>query len=216
MNESNKVRKYLVENLQPQLQKEVDAYISMMPRTHKTAWEIITYNEVAMVGLVKSAIIRNKKECEVWALQEYEVFEGNTPKGRADLYVVLNDQGGLKCDLLIEAKKDEKYIPKPSLSKKDKNWEKSLKDTLEQGLRYYEYEKSYFQEKPTYVVTMFFGVFKKEDESCYKSYETPPVHTQAEKDYTTDHATYKFYIEPPGAPEHLCVYGQILKVKPKL
>lgn len=210
MNTSDKIKSYFENDLSVKLQQEVDAYISIMKKGE--AWEIITYNEVAMVGLVKSAIIRNEEAEAAWALQEYEVFEGNTPRGRADLYVLLNQPNGLQCDLLIEAKKDEKYVAKPKLSK-DPLWEKSLKDTLEQGLKYYEYEKDHFRE-PSYVVTMFFGVLKNKDINSYKDdFVIPRVHEPAQKIYKRDHATYEFYIEPSKAPEQLCVYGQILKVK---
>lgn len=214
MNTSDKIRNYFEKDLKLKLQQEVDAYISIMKeRKHKNAWEIITYNEVAMVGLVKSAIVRNTEVDKAWALQEYEVFDGNTPKGRADLYVILNQPNGLQCDLLVEAKKDEKYVAKlKGKLSKDPLWEKSLKDTLEQGLKYYGYEKPYFRES-TYVVTMFFGVLKNTDFKSYECYETPAVNEAIEEDYATDHTTYKFYIEPSQAPEQLCVYGQILKVK---
>ena len=209
MNTSDKIKNYFENDLSVKLQQEVDAYISIMKKGE--AWEIITYNEVAMVGLVKSAIIRNEEAKAAWALQEYEVFEDDTPKGRADLYVVMNQPNGLQCDLLIEAKKDEKYVAKPKLSK-DPLWQQSLKDTLEQGLKYYEYEKDHFRE-PTYVVTMFFGVFKQSDADSYKILKTPPIDKSILERYLPDHTTYQFYIEPSKAPEQLCVYGQILKVK---
>ena len=186
------------------LKAEIDTYVKAM-KQHGNSWEIITYNEIAMLSLFKSALLRGEKPKEAWAMQEYEVFDKHKrPRGRADLFATVR-KPELTCDLLIEAKWDGTYTS----AKKDNDinyWHHSLTEALKQGNEYYEYEKDYFIVN-SFLVTMFFGNYKAEDEAKYKEYRVPKADSQLENE------SYQFFVHPENAPNTLCVYGQILKVK---
>lgn len=204
--ESMKVKAYFKKHLIPNLTKEIDSYIALMEgRDKKDGAHIITYNEVAMVSLLMAAFVREESREAVWALQEYEVFNENGRfKGRGDLYVSIN-KNELKCDLLIEAKRDGEFNPKAEING---DWYEELDNTMEQGEKYFRHEETYF-DNLTFVVTMFFGTLKKEDKGRYNKYEFPTVDT------IHDTEDYRFFIAPKGSDSMLCVYGQIKKVKPK-
>ena len=204
MNESNRVKEYLIETLRQKLQNEIDAYVKRSKHSYKDAWEIITYNEIAMLSLVKSAMVRGEEATSVWALQEYEVFKEDKPQGRADLFAFYHKDGN-HWTFLIEAKRDGKYNPN---SKDDNNlelWETSLNDAMKQGMEYYEAEQDYFNET-SFVITMFFGTFEEGHEKDYKRPEIPPIRNGL------DTAEYRFIVAPKEAPQKLCVYGQIQKI----
>lgn len=208
--QSMKVKSYFEKQLKNNLAKEIESYISLIEsRNKKDGAHIITYNEVAMVSLVMAAFVREEKRDEVWALQEYEVFnEKGKFKGRGDLFVSIN-KNHLKCDLLIEAKRDGEFNKK--FDKEDNiAWQKDMEKTMNQCMKYYKEEKSYFIE-PTFAVTMCFGTFNTKDKTRYKE----QVITWKPKEIA-DFTSYQFFIPLKNSGRQLCVYGQILKVNPEL
>ncbi len=206
LNETQEVYNYLKSTLMPKLQEEIDAYISRKGFYDSNSWDIITYNEIAILSLVKSAFIRGEEAKRVWALQEYEVFDkSNTPKGRADLFVMFR-KPHFECDLLIEAKRDGKYNPNICYSQIE--WDKSVKDATDQGLEYFKYEESYFSDT-TYLLTMFFAYLDETDMEGYREWKI------RYKPNNVDWLPYQFFITPYKTDKVLCVYGQIQKVNPK-
>ncbi len=204
---AEQVREFLENNVREKLHAEIDAYISLAtkPEYADDYSDIVTYNEIAMVNLVSTAFTRNEEPTGTWALQEYEVFNNKKQfKGRADLFIRMK-KPGKHIDLLIEAKRDGHF--KKSDNEQDvlKQWKREIPKTMQQGLKYFGYEKEHFQVN-SFVVTMFFGTFSNEE---YNNTVVPKYDDKQMR----DNATYQFFIKPIKGQKTLCVYGQILKVK---
>lgn len=206
---SHQVKEYLKAVIELKLKAEIEAYIHLVKRSNYDGTDIITYNEIAMLSLFKSAILRGEDAKQLWAMQEYEVFDKNDkPKGRADLIVYVR-KPNLKCDLLVEAKWDGTYNPDSKRDNDVNYWNSSIQAALKQGYDYYNYEKEYFNDN-SFVVTMFFGNYKNEDKKAYQKFAVPKAELPFDK---YENEPYQFFITPKGSPNTLCVYGQILKVK---
>ncbi len=205
MNTSEKIKNYFEHDLKKRLDAEVNGYLSRKLHSDKNAWEIITYNEVAILSLVKSALLRYEDPKNLWALQEYEVFDkAGSAKGRADLYVLFNKPDlGLELELLIEAKRDGKFNPNTF---NQFEWDNSMKVAMEQGYFYFEQEAECFN-KPTYVATMFFGYLNPDEKTEYG------LHKTKYKPKEHDWCDYSFDVDTMDSEKTLSVYGQIQKVK---
>src|ERR1035438_1566180 len=102
-NPCNDIKLFLEQTLKDGLQEEVDAFIRRNVRPDKKADEIITNNAVALLGLVKSALIRNEKPIDVWAMQEYQIYNSDKKfQGAAGMYVFFR-KPEFDCEFLIEA-----------------------------------------------------------------------------------------------------------------
>lgn len=195
------VKKFLENELQKSFQNEINSYIRLNKCHHETADDIITYNEVAMLSLVKSALLRGKKSDNVWAIQEYAVFDkDNHPRGRADAFFMFREEEFM-CDILFEAKKMGHYNLKQKYDEFE--WGDSMKKTLQQGEGYFDVEESYFSE-PTFVVTMFFEPLSVSDYETYIQMKDVSIENTL---------TYYFPIEPKDSKIKLAVYGHIKQKK---
>ncbi len=204
LNTSDRIKNFLEKTLKENLQQEIDGYIRRYVHPDGKADEVITYNEVAILSLVKSALVRREKPDEVWAMQEYQVYDSiNKYGGRADLYVFFR-KPPFDCELLIEAKRDGKFHP--NLRYDQNVWKSEVKKVMEQCRRYFEMEESYFS-SPTYLITMFLETLEIEEKEDYQ------IHKLELKQDVIDSAEYTFYIQPQGSSKLLCVYGQIQKAK---
>ena len=151
---------YFKTTLQPKLTRELISYINTY-RERKfdgDAEDIYGYNEEALLSLVKSAILRDETTEEVWAIQEYSVYdEKQISRGSADLFVVFKKHD-FTCDVLFEAKRFTLFNGKETdiLSLDD------IIKPLAQVANYFDYEKKYFI-SPSFLVTMFFEYLEKKD-----------------------------------------------------
>lgn len=201
MKDINSVKLFLEKELKDKLQKEIDAYNEIQKTDTYDALDIITYNEIALLSLVKSALVRGKEPSELWAMQEYQVYEGNKYIGRGDLFVMFREKN-VRCDLLIEAKRDGLFVPKMnSGGNEPEETQLYLDNTMEQALKYSKAEAEYFK-SPAYVITMFFAHMHKTNLENYKS---SPIVSRPEMLY------YEFDI--PVGEQLLCIYGEVYKLK---
>lgn len=209
LNTCSKVENLLKNLVEEKLKAEIVAYTNLYKNNkelYKKAWELITYNEVAMVSLITTSFTRLEKPEHVWALQEYEVFNDTGKfKGRGDLFVALRKEQ-LSCDLIIEAKRDGRYTPAKGTIETQKELKAELEKTYTQGLKYYKHERKYF-DKNTYIVSMFFGYLNLDDKDSYEKHKLP------EFSLTEDSCNYQFYVDLSEYGLSLCVYGQIQKTK---
>lgn len=198
MRDNESVKLFLENDLKDKLKKEIEAYVTLQKSDDYVAIDIITYNEIALLSLVKSALVRGKEPSEVWAMQEYQVYEGNNYIGRGDLFVMYS-RGDQRCDLLIEAKRDGLFVPKSNSGDNEpEETQLYLDNTMEQALKYATAEAEYFK-SPAYVITM---VFTHMQETHYKS---SSIASTPKKLY------YEFGIAV--GEQLLCVYGEIYKIK---
>lgn len=200
--ETYKVKSFLEKELKCGLEAEINSYIQLSKYRPETADDVITYNEVAMLSLVKSALLRGKKSDDVWAIQEYSVY-GNDKysKGRADAFFMFREKE-FTCDILFEAKRLYRYNPRQKYDEFE--WAEDMKKALKQGQEYFKAEQSYFS-KPTYVVTIMFEPLFAKDENIYMQ----------TKDVMIEDALGYFLplIAPQNSEMKLAVYGHIKKVK---
>jgi len=196
------VHDYLVNQLQISLTKEINSYIRLNSKNHKEnndADEIITYNEIAMLSLLKSALIRGKDSDSVWGIQEYQVYnDRNEFSGRGDLFMMFRE-AEFDCDILFEAKRVGAY-KQPGKPYNEIAWGKELKEALDQGKDYFKAEERFFTE-PSFVVTAFFETLEKNLKTDYDKIEMPNL--------CNNPYEYKLYVEFERSSKVLCVYGHI-------
>jgi hypothetical protein len=208
------IKKYLEYEVKNALQDEIDAYIENT-KTLKSGKEeidyIITYNEIAMLSLMKSSIVRHQESKEVWAMQEYHVYNDNKEyKGRGDLYVMLRKKH-LKCDLVFEAKRLGEFKGKEV---NDKEWKKEVKRATEQGKKYIIHERKHLFE-PNYLIVTFFETVKSDDLDIYKKLPNLSFKLKEEYEGYEGYEEYAFYIKTTENGKNLCVHGLILNVDVK-
>ena len=219
LNRCNDIQRFLEETLKDKLQEEIDAFIRRNVRSHKKADEIITNNAVAMLGLVKSALIRNENPIDVWAMQQYQIHNSdNQLKGMADMYVFFR-KPEFDCEFIIEASCGGMFS---SFARNEPiEREQNIRDAMKTGVKYYKCEQDYFS-STTYVVTMFFEPFHQNDMKAYEQLQLKrkPLSFQLKEyllyylpPYSFDFAEYQFYILPKDSQLALSVYGQIKLVK---
>lgn len=201
MTTASDVKSYLEDVLPIAFQDEIRAYIELSKDSK--AENIVTYNEIALLSILKTALTRKQDSSEVWAIQEYSVFNSkNEFQGRGDLFVMFR-KDKLNCDVLFEAKRLEQYKP----SNSDTSWEKYILNTIDQGSRYIEVEENYFSE-PSFLVTIFFETVSLINRDGYKKLRTIEV---------KGNRSFEFYINSRNRSLsnelHLCIYGYIKKIE---
>ena len=204
LNTSDKIKYFLQENLKDKLEDEINAYISIC-NNYDRAGDIFSSNETTLLSLLQSALTRNEKSSNVWAVQQYPIYKPNFQlSGRVDLFAMYR-KPDFNFDILIQAKRDRKF--NPNIPDNAEEWEqkilnsmKQLKDCFAAG------EKNILL--PTYALTMFFVPLEKKDKEQFETYNQ---HYQQD---AIDCAEYSFYISPKNSSQLLNIYGQIQKLKP--
>ena len=198
------IKEFLEVTLKDKLQMEVDAFIRRNVCPDKKAEEIITNNTVALLGLVKSALIRNERAVDVWAMQDYQIFNSDKQfQGTAGMYIFFR-KPEFDCDFIFEGISSGMFNPLSRLDKME--WERNMIDTMNRGKNYYQAEKDYFS-STTFVITMVFESLDKKDLSEYEKLKLKETH------YSLCSANYQFYILPKDSNLSLSVYGEIQLVK---
>lgn len=198
--------KYLKDNIKNEIDSLIESNKYINNSKHEV-FDIISYNEVALLSVIKSAFIRNQKVKEVVAIQEYNVYnEKNNFEGRADLYLMFRNyiEHNLNFDLLIEAKRCSEYKGKSKQTKQQFQYD--LEKVIKQGSKYFYAESEWFA-SPTFLVTMIFEYHKNTTELLEL------YNNEFEGEDIEDAVFYQIEIIPEKSEHILYIYGHVKKMK---
>jgi hypothetical protein len=127
--------------------------ISFSSNLYKNEMEFIyEHNERTWLGILNNAICKAFPDSST-TLQEFNVYEGNEFRGRADLLVYWKNLANKEYYFLIEAKQ---YV-EDNIDEMNKEPHAYYKQVIDQGLKYFLAEREYYKEKHVFLIPLSFG-----------------------------------------------------------
>jgi hypothetical protein len=132
--------------------------ISFSSNLYKNEIEFIyEHNERTWLGILNNAICKAFPDSST-TLQEFNVYEENEFRGRADLLVYWKSVANKEYYFLIEAKQ---YI-EDNIDEMNKEPLDYNKQVIDQALKYFRAEKKYYRKKNVLLIPLSFGRIKDE------------------------------------------------------